>query len=71
MLASCGPIIHSSGLTGGKREASVGPGVGLGLIAVQPAGTEGVASVKSEGRVSLALGEGVNGVPVTPGAKPG
>ncbi len=38
MLAPCGPWTQSLAPTGGKSEASVGPGVGLGLIAVQPGG---------------------------------
>ena len=41
--ASSGPSTQSSGPTGGKSETSVGPGVGLGLIAVQPGGLVGCA----------------------------
>jgi hypothetical protein len=35
ILASAGPETQSCALTGGKIEASVGPGVGRGLMTVQ------------------------------------
>lgn len=47
MEADLGPLTQSSELTSGKSDVSVGPGVGSGLIAVQPAGADGWVGVAS------------------------
>jgi hypothetical protein len=45
IVAVTGPLTHSSEPTGWKKDCSVGPGVGLGLNTVQPAGTDDAKAV--------------------------
>jgi len=62
MLASSGPKTQSWALTGGKMERSVGPGVGLGLTTVHPAGCSvATTSTRVAGTVTVFAAVGAGG----------